>query len=123
MNKTPLLGLWQRMLGLPPAWLVASCATYSGKAGSATVVDAATGRPLCGVVVAASWNCIDIRPAEFAGVFFMTDAVTDERGEFMLLSWGARRITMGNSGRVPRSLDYAESFSRRWVAAGGTAAM
>jgi len=96
------------MLVLPLAWLVASCATYSGKPGSATVVDAATGRPLGGVVVAASWNYIDIRTGEFAGVFFMTDAVTDENGEFMLPEWGPRGITMGNSGRVPRALDYAE---------------
>ncbi len=108
MNKIPLLGRSQRMLVLPLAWLVASCATYSGKPGSATVVDAATGRPLGGVVVAASWNYIDIRTGEFAGVFFMTDAVTDEHGEFVLPAWGPRGITMGNSGRVPRALDYAE---------------
>src|ERR1700687_5121411 len=58
--------------------------------------------------VAASWNLIDIRTAEFAGVFFMADAVTNEQGEFALPAWGPRGITMGNSGRIPRALDYAE---------------
>ena len=72
------------------------------------MVDATTGQPLAGVVVAASWNYIDIRTAEFAGVFFMTDEVTNEQGEFVLPAWGPRGITMGNSGRIPRALDYAE---------------
>src|ERR1700682_4358175 len=43
--------------------------------------------------VAASWNLIDIRTAEFAGVFFMADAVTNEQGEFALPAWGPRGIT------------------------------
>jgi hypothetical protein len=67
------------------------------KPGSATVVDAGTGRPLGGVVVAAGWHYIDIRTGEFAGVLFMTDAVTDEHREFVLPSWGPLGITMGNS--------------------------
>src|ERR1700730_1369732 len=83
-------------------------ACYSRQPGSATVVDAATGRPLGGVVLAASWDYIDIRTGEFAGVCFMTGAVTDEHGKFALPGWGPRGITMGNSGRVPRALDYAE---------------
>ena len=67
MNKISLPSLLQPLLVLPLAWIVAGCATYSGKAGSAIVIDAATGQPLAGVVVAASWNLIDIRAGEFAG--------------------------------------------------------
>jgi hypothetical protein len=111
MSAMPLT-LFQRGLVLAVALVVAGCAnwpwTYSGRAGSATVVDAATGQPLPGVVVVASWNLIDIRDGTFAGVLFTVEAVTDTQGEFILPSWGPRQITMGNSGRVPRALDYSE---------------
>ena len=52
------------------------------------MVDVGTGRPLGGVVVAASWHDIDIRTGEFAGVLFMTDAATDEHREVTLPTWG-----------------------------------
>jgi hypothetical protein len=96
--------------------------TYSGREGSAIVVDAASGQPLAGVVVAASWDYVDARTGEFAGVLFMTDAVTDKNGTFVLPPWGPRRPISGNSGRVPRALDYAEPHLHSFKAGFGNSA-
>jgi hypothetical protein len=88
---------WVILAGLVTAGIVVAIVVTRGRSRlrvsaapfSATVVDAATGEPLAGVIVVSMWEYQGgIPEPRRRGLLMVTEAVTDEKGRFTMPGWG-----------------------------------
>lgn len=114
--KRKICGLFSMLIciGASPACADAHSDHYSAKAIEARVVDAETGKPLGGVIVALNWELVDSSRLP-AGQLTVAETVTDEKGQFSFPAWGPKALppNSGMDQKAPRLLLFKEGFQYR----------
>lgn len=88
-HVTAALGI---LLIVPQAWAAVPPMEYSAKPIRGLVVDAETGQPLEGVIVAAQWVLFIARPADgtYGPRLHVLETVTDTTGAYQFPGWGPK---------------------------------
>lgn len=101
-------------IGASQAHADANSDHYSAKAIEAKIVEAESGKPLEGVIVALNWGLVDSNRLP-VGQLTVAETITDRNGKFSFPAWGPKALPPNSSmdQKAPQLLLFKEGFQYR----------